>query len=160
MKAIELKVSDLAKVTGYSRFQLDGFLKKAFAGSFVGKRSGAQRKFSPHDLLVVAIACEIERKYQIERSALARVTEALYKTLLQPRRANREARLLITITPPVVLYLEPNSPVTEGLVMNLGPLFARVDEYLGASGPCPEAAQALLPFEPAIATARQSSRNR
>jgi hypothetical protein len=161
MSAIELKINDLAKVTGYSRFQLDGFLKKAFAGSSVGRRSGTQRKFSPQDLLVVAVACEIERKYQFERKALAQITEALRQALLVPRGANRAARLLITIEPPVVLYLEPNVPVTEGLVMNLGPLFAKVDEYLGASGPSPESAQVMLPLEPAIATSRRrSSRSR
>lgn len=161
MGSIQLKINDLAQVTGYSRFQLDGLLKTAFAGSSVGRRLGAQRKFTPQELLVVAVACEIERKYGIERKALAQITEALRQALLGPRRANREARLVITITPPAVHYLESETSVTEGLVVNLGALFAKVDEYLGTSGPSSEPTQAVLPLQPAIATVRRrSSRSR
>jgi hypothetical protein len=161
MSAIQLKINDLAKVTGYSRFQLDGLLKKAFVTSALGKMSGAQRKFSPQDLLVVVVACEIERKYRVERKALAQVGESLRQALTGPRRADREARLLITISPPAVFYLEPDAPVREGLVVSLGPLFATVDEYLGASGPSGEAVQGVLPLEPAVASSRRRAfRNR
>lgn len=162
MGAIEFKINDLAKVTGFSRFQLDGLLKQVFGTAPLGKICGSQRKFSRQDLVVVVVACEIERKFRVERRALAQVAELLRQVLTGPRGANRGARLLLTLLPPVVTYLEHDTAaVEEGLVVRLGPLFARVDEYLGVAGPSPDTAQAVLPLRPAIAAGRRrASRNR
>lgn len=163
MRPIELKISELAVVTEYSRFQVDGLLKQVFANS-LGKKAGSQRTFSPQDLLVAAVACEIEQKYGVERKKLALVGDALRQTLTGPRRANREARLLVTFSPPVATYLVPDAAVAEGLVVKLSGLFAKVDEFLGVSGPSRESAQAILPLKPAIVnvnvTARRGSGSR
>ena len=157
MRPIELKISELAAVTDYSRFQLDGLLKQVFANS-LGKKAGSQRTFSPHDLLVVAVVCEIEQKYGVGRKTLALASVALRRTLTGPRGANRDARLLITFSPPAAVYLAADAPVAEGLVVRLGTLFAKVDEFLGVSGPGREGVQTALPLNPGIvATQRTSS---
>jgi hypothetical protein len=161
MRAIELKIKDLAKVTGYTRFQVDGVLKLVFAEVPIGKSAGAQRTFSPQDLLVVTVVCEIDRKYAIDRKKLAEVATALRRELSGPRPANRDARLLITFLPSSARYLASDAPVVEGLVVPLGALFAKVDEYLGVSGGHQSNTQANLPLPPAIASSRRgSSRSR
>jgi hypothetical protein len=157
MRPIELKIKDLAKVTGYTRFQVDGVLKLVFAAVPIGKSAGAQRTFSPQDLLVVTVICELERKYAIDRKKLAEVATALRQELSGPRPANRDARLLVTFLPASATYLAPDIPVVEGLVLPLGALFAKVDEYLGVSGANQSNAQGNLPLPPAIATNRRGS---
>jgi hypothetical protein len=154
MSAIRLKISDLAIVTGYTRFQLRGLLDEVFPKSSLGEKVGAQRTFSPRDLLVVAVICEIERKYGVKRSMLCSVGDVVRRVLGGPRVVNREARLLVTFAPPRTTYLTPDAPVGDGLIVALGPLFAVVDEYLGAGGPRGEATQSMLPLPPAIATRR------
>lgn len=151
MRHVRLKISDLAAVTGYTRFQMRGLLKEVFPNP-PGKKGGtaSQRTFSPHDLLVLVVACEIERKYGVKRAVLALVGEALRKTLTGPRAANRNARLVVTFTPPVASYLVPEASVSEGLVLMLGGLFAKVDEYLGVSGPANDINQTDLPLTPAL----------
>jgi len=104
---------------------------------------------------VIAVACEIEREYGVERKKLAVAAGALCRALARPRPADRDARLLLTFTPPAASYLEPNTPATEGLLVRLGPVFVRIDEYLGVSGPSEQAAQAQLPLRPTLASGRR-----
>src|SRR5216683_896479 len=152
MRRIQLKISDLATVSGYTRFQMHGLLDEVFPARKRGKGTASQRTFSPHDLLVVTVACEIERKYGVKRAVLALASESIREALRGPRTANRDARLLVTFTPPTATYLVPDATVREGLVLELGGLFAKVDEYLGVAGPSNESAQAVLPLSPAMVT--------
>jgi hypothetical protein len=156
MGPIQLKVSDLAKVTGYTRFQIRGLLAEVFRNPSLGRKARSQQTFSPQELLLVAVACEMERKFGIARRRLASVGAALRVTLTGPRRVNRDARLLVTFAPPAVTYLERDKPITEGLVLPLGSQFALVDEYLGVSGSSDGSAQAVLALRPAVAVARRS----
>lgn len=160
MRAIQLRISHLAKVTGYSRFQIRGLLNEVFRNPVLGRKAGAQRTFSPQELLVVVVCCEIEQAFGISRRKLGLVGEALRRTLTGPRAANREARLLVTLMLPAATYLDDDAFVREGIVVHLGALFARVDEYLGVSGSARVSAQGVLPLRPAIATARRSSGTR
>lgn len=150
MRHVRLKISDLAAVTGYTRFQMRGLLDGVFPHPNRRKVTASQQTFSPHDLLVVAVVCEIEQKYGVKRPVLALIGETLRKTLTGPRAANRDARLLVIFTPPTVTYLLPETEVREGLVLTLGSLFAKVDEYLGVSGSGVDGDQTTLPLTPAI----------
>ena len=160
MPSIQLKISDLTKVTGYTRFQMRGMLDEVFPVSAHVKDGGSQRTFSPQELLLVAVACEIEKKYGVRRSVLALASESLRKALTGPRASNREARLVVTFEPPTATYLVSDAPVREGLVLELGHLFALVDEYLGVAGPGGGSAQALLPLSPMMVTHRRGSSSR
>lgn len=159
MRHIQLRVSDLANVSGYSRFQIRGLLGEVFQNPTLGRKGDSQQTFSPQELLVVAVTCEIEKTFGVARKKLALVGEALRRTLTGPRLTNRDARLLVTFTPPAAIYLDSEVPVTEGLVLRLGVLFAKVDGYLGVSGLSQDRAQKILPL-PAIAAARGGSRRR
>lgn len=160
MRHVRLKISDLATVTGYTRFQMRGLLDEVFPNPERGKGTASQRIFSPHDLLVVTVACEIEQKYGVKRAVLALVSEVLRETLTGPRTASRDARLAVTFMPPTATYLVPDATVPEGLVLALGTLFAKVDEYLGVAGPSSDSAQAVLPLSPAIVTAHRGGGSR
>lgn len=156
MRGLRLKVSDLSRVTGYSRFQIRGLLAEVFGSAGIGRKTGAQQTFSPQELLVVAVACEIETTFGVGRKRLALVGEALRKTLSGPRAANREARLLVTFSPPSVAYLAGSEPVTQGLILPLGAQFSKVDEYLGVSGTS-DNGQSALGLRPAVVASRRSS---
>lgn len=157
MPAIQLKISDLAAVASYTRFQMRGLLDEVFPESARGgTKTRTQRTFSPQDLLIVTVACELERSYGVKRRILASVRVPLRQALSGPRKASREARLVVTFTPPTATYLVPEAPVTEGLVLALGPLFAKVDEYLGVAESSRDGGQAVLALSPAIVTNRRA----
>jgi hypothetical protein len=159
MRPIQLKVSDLATVSGYSRFRVAGLVKQVFKDFQFGSQLGSQRTFTPQELLIVAVVCEIEQKFSVERKTLALASQALQRVLSGPRIADRQARLVITFRPAEVSYLVPDALVAEGLVVRLGPVFEKVDEYLGVSG-SQNSAQGLLPLRPAIATGRRGGGSR
>jgi hypothetical protein len=158
MMPVQLKISDLALVTGYTRFQVDGLIKQVF-GQSLGKIAGAQRTYSPRDLLVVAVASQIEQRFATDRKALARVGDALRAALNGPRSANRDARLVVTFDPPSVVYLDRPVAVEEGIVIKLGSVFAKVDGFLGLSGNEDMGAQSPLPMAPTLVSGKRSSRN-
>jgi len=153
MRPIQLKISDLARVAEVTRFQADGLLDEVFVNQPLGKKSGgSHRTFSPQEMLVYVVAHEIEQKYGVRRSILALIADHLRRALTGPRPASREARLLVTFVPPSTTYLNSGTQVEEGIVLHLGPVFARVDEYLGVSGL--HGANNQLPLPPVIATRR------
>jgi hypothetical protein len=160
MRPIRLKISGLADATGYTRYQMRGLLQEVFTSRRFGTKEGSQRTYSPQELNVVAVVCAIERDYVVDRKRLALVADALREVLSGPRTANRNARLLVTFTPPTATYLDRDTPpAAEGLLIRLGPIFAQVDEYM--SGSSSEKAQPILPLRPAIATGRRGgARNR
>jgi hypothetical protein len=155
MRRIRLKISEVAEATGYTRYQMRGLLKEAFPRNALGKKTGSQRTYSPQDLGVIAVVCAIEREYAVDRKKLALVADVLRDVLSGPRMANRDARLLVTFTPPTATYVDREMPLGEGLLVRLGPIFARVDEFLGVSGSSPETAQPSLPLRPTIVTGRR-----
>lgn len=157
MPALQLKISDLAAIAAKTRFQLHGFLKDVFPEIQRGKKQRSHRTFTAHDLLVITVACEIERKYGVKRGLLADVRKPLRQALSGPRSANRHARLVVTLRPPSATYLEADEPVREGLVIALGPLFARVDEYLGLARTGPSSPQTMLPLSPTVVSRRTTS---
>jgi hypothetical protein len=160
MRAIKIKISDLAIVAGYTRFQMRGLLDEVFPNLTPGKNAAEQRTFSPQDLLVAAVASEVEKTYGVKRSVLALIGKHLQQALTGPRIADRDARLLITFVPPTVTYIGSTTPVSEGLVVRLGPLFVKVDEYLGVSRATSEATQSVLPLHPTLVTGRRGPRSR
>jgi hypothetical protein len=158
MAGLQLKISDLGAVTGYTRFQMHGFLDEVFR-TFKGKKRATQRTFSPQDLVVIAAACELEKLFAIKRSVLATVSGSLRQALIGPRNPNRDARLLITFSPPSVSYIDSDVFISQGVVLALGPVFAKVDEYLGVARASTETSQVVLPLPlGALADRRTSGR--
>jgi hypothetical protein len=162
MPAIQLWISDLAAVSGYTRFQLRGLLDEVFPEPVRGKKTRSQRTFSPQDLLLVTVACELEKRFGVKRSVLALISQPLRQALTGPRQTSREARLVVTFMPPTATYLGSEATISEGLVLPLGQLFEKVDEYLGVAVSSRDGGQAVLPLSPAIVMNRRggSPRNR
>lgn len=159
MPAVQLKISDLAAVAGYTRFQMHGFLDEVFPPRG-GKKGRSQRTFAPQELVVVATACQLEKTFGVKRSLLATISESLRHALIRPRNANRNARLLVTFALPTATYLEHDTPVGEGLVLPLGPVFAKVDEYMGVAGSSREGGQTILALPPATVANRRTTTSR
>lgn len=162
MASIQLTISDLSTVVGYTRFQMRGLLDDVFPQPVRTKKGRSQRTFSPQELLLVAVACELEKKYGVKRNVVALVADALQRTLNGPRSTNRNARLAITFIPPTATYLRDDHAIKEGLVLALGDVFASVDEYLGGTSSNRDRGQAALPLGPAVMTNRRvtSARSR
>ena len=161
MGALELKISGLATLTGYTRFQMHGLLDEVFPGpTRTAKKARLHRTFSPRDLIAIAVVCELERKYGVKRSVLRSVGDPLRRALNGPRNSNREARLVVTFTPPTATYVESGGTVAEGVVLPLGPLFAKVDEYLGVAESNRDGGQGVLALSPAVLINRRGGRSR
>ena len=161
MSALQLKISGLATVTGYTRFQMHGLLDEVFPGpGRAAKKPRSHRTFSPRDLIAITVVCELETKYGVKRSVLRSVGESLRRALNGPRNPNQEARLVVTFVPPTATYVESQTNVAEGVVLPLGPLFAKVDEYLGVAESRRDGGQGVLALSPSVLINRRGGRSR
>lgn len=125
--------ADLSEVTGYTRHQLRGLLNELPGYQAKAERARVAREYTKHDLAVIAVCCELERRYGLRRDSIAAVSQHLAHALLGPRAAARDAYLVVTIDPPDVQYVEQVPVgVRKGLVMPLREIFARLDGYLTA----------------------------
>jgi hypothetical protein len=139
-----LTVTDVCRVTGYTRYQLRGLLgevlpEKASNGPRVA------REFTPHELLVIATVSELETRIGIRRAHIAIISKQLSDVLSGPRLVNRDARLVISFAPPSVSYVSDSTPANDAVVLSLGRIFERVDRYI-SEGVIPT--QAHLNFGP------------
>lgn len=88
------------------------------------------REFTPRDLVVLGVTQVLEDRYGLRRTAVAELGLHLQSALAGPKGVNRDARLSISVRPPSVDYLDAGAIATEGLVIALGPLFEKIDDYL------------------------------
>ncbi|MES2356406.1 MAG: hypothetical protein V4568_18795 [Pseudomonadota bacterium] len=146
-------MNDACEVTGYTRNQLRGMLRDlpSFVESETTPRSA--RAFTRTELLAICVITQMESRYGIRRAAIGTVVEQLLSTLQGPRPINPAARLNVIVESGLVTYLSENSGVTEGLLIPLGPIFERVDHYLGGHSDAGE--QAELPLGPGILREKQ-----
>lgn len=131
MASIIITASDIGRVTGYTRNQVRGLLDKLPGFAETETVPGVAREYSRTDLLVLAAIHHLEAKNRVQREALGSVVTAVKTVLSGPKTINRDARLIISFDPPAVTYLAAASAaVQEGIVIALGPIFERVDDYL------------------------------
>jgi hypothetical protein len=131
MKVRKIGMSDACEVTGYTRDQIRGLLRD-LPEFITTPMEGKNRLFSRVELLMVTIITELEQRYGTKRAAIGHILEQLLSTLNTPRSVNATATLNILFAPPSVTYMPESIAVPEGLVVPLGPIFKRVDIYLGA----------------------------
>jgi hypothetical protein len=98
------------------------------------------------DLIVLGVTQILEERYGLRRAAVAELGRHLQNALAGPKGANIEARLSVSVRPPKVEYLGPGSVAIEGLVIALGPLFEKIDDYLSFEP------QLSLQFGPSLVT--------
>jgi len=144
-----LTITDLCQVTGYTRYQLRGLLDVVLPEKR-SKGPRVARQFSTQELLVIATMSDLETRLGIKRGHIALISRRLSQVLSGPRLVNRQARLVITFSPPSVLYMSAVAPANDAVVLSLGPIFERVDRHI-TEGPLPMT-QAQLNFRPTSVT--------
>jgi hypothetical protein len=133
MKARKLTASDACEVTGYTRDQLKALLRDLPAWG-PPPRARAAREFSPHDLIVLGVVHVLDSRISLRRRQIGLMLPKLRQALLGPREVTRSPRLAISFDPLSVEYLSGRMPsARDGLLISLGPIFDRVDYYLGAT---------------------------
>lgn len=128
----KITAADVFEVTGYSRQELRLVLE---ALPYYRKQKSYPRKareFSRHDLIALGVVQALEVRYGMRKDAIAAVFDLLRSALLGPKRQNSQAHLLISIDPPAVSYKEASTKGSEGILVPLEPVFARVDQHLGS----------------------------
>jgi hypothetical protein len=150
----KITVADICEVTGYSRDQLHGLLKKLPLYAEPAGSPRVAREFTRHDVLVLSAAVRLEKNHGLQRSAIAAIIERIHAELLGPRPTNPAPFLLVSVDPPVATYLMEKERASEGTLVALGPLFRKLDDYLDGepAGRCP---QIPLPFGPSLAAQRR-----
>ena len=153
----KLTAQDVREVSGYSREEFRALRSVVGFHGVQPVQARVAEEFTRQDLLVVAVIRELEVSYGMSRSAVAQIYELLRAALKGPKPVDRDARLLITIKPPLVEYLDKRTEIAEGLVIPLQEVFDRVDGHLGAhleSRP----AQRDLKLSSSVAKQRKTSR--
>jgi len=140
-----LTIADVCRVTGRNRYELRGLLDGALAEK-PSKGARVAREFTPHELLVITTMTDLENRLGIKRSYVVSLSKQFSQVLSGPRVVDRQARLVITFTPPSVSYVSSTLPAEDAVVLALGPIFERVDRYI-AEGALP-AGQTQLRFDP------------
>ncbi|MGC1173140.1 hypothetical protein [Polaromonas sp.] len=125
-----LTAADVCAVTGYSRDELHALLRVLEPYCTDKPSPRVAREFMPRDLVVLGVTQLLEERYGLRRTAVAELGLQLQSALAGPKGVNRDARLLVSVRPPRIDYLEAGAIATEGLVIALGPLFEKVDDYL------------------------------
>ncbi len=133
MLSSQLTMADLVAITGYTRHQLRGLLDLALPGR-TGKGARIAREFRPQELIHVATMVELETRFGVNRSHVAKIAKRLGHVLSGPREQTRMARLVVSFEPPQVTYAAELIPTIDGVVMSLGPVFERVDRYVDSAG--------------------------
>lgn len=156
--ARKLTAADVREVSGYSRNELRAVLDELPHYRKRGGQARVAREFTRHDLIVLSVIYVLETQYGIRRSAIAQIFMPLRTALSGPKRLNREARLLISIVPPVVSYVETTTKCLEGILVSLEVVFDRVDGYLGSHLDGVTDLQGDLKLGPAVISSRKRNR--
>ncbi|MRR50208.1 MAG: hypothetical protein EG825_04725 [Rhodocyclaceae bacterium] len=157
MKVRKITTADVCEVTGYTRDQLRGMLRD-LPPFLESSSEGRNRTFSRVELLTVCIITQLETRYGLKRGAIGKIVHLLLSTLNSPRTVAPRARLNIVPEQPLVTYLADDAQVSEGLLVPLGPIFQRVDHYLGAHSE--SGTQGELPLSPVLVRMHANQKER
>jgi hypothetical protein len=140
--ARKLTASDVCQVTGYSRDQFKNLLRE-LSTSFPASSARVAREFSPHDLIVFGVVRVLDSRVGVRRKQIGSMHAKLRQVLLGPRAVGQSPCLAISFDPLHVEYVSGKSPIQEGVLISLEPIFDRVDRYLGAAQPWNSAQESL-----------------
>lgn len=135
-----LTTTDVCTVTGYSRDELHATLKALWPYNEEKGSPRVAREFTARDLVVLSVTQVLEHRFGLKRTALGTIGQHLRTALSGPKEVSKKARLVISIDPPSVEYINTSITEREGMVVALGHIFEKVDGYLTFDG------QGLLPL--------------
>ena len=157
MVSTRITISDLSGVTGYSRHQIHGLLRHLPGyGRRRVARQRVAREYTRHDVVILAVCCELEAVYRVRRDAIAQLLPELKRALAGPRALATEARLIIRFDPASVQYIDGQGEVQAGLVMPLQDLLRRIDGRLIIDG---SGTRRVLPLGPIGVPAQRTPRS-
>jgi len=130
MRNRQLTIIDACEVSGYNRDQLKGLLKKLPQFTERATLPRVARKFTPQEIAVLRVIFILEDHIGINRSKTISVATLLSKALSGPKKIGKNARLFISFDPISVHYDEKGRPDHDGVILSLGTIFERVDQYL------------------------------
>src|SRR5258708_33028137 len=103
MMSNQLTITDLCRVTGYTRDQMRGLLDAALPErSSKGPR--VARGFRSQDLILAATMTELETRFGINRGHIAAIAKRRAQALSGPKGLNRGARSFVGFEPAKVTY--------------------------------------------------------
>lgn len=153
-----LKAADVYRAANYTRDQLRGLLSElgyeVESGGETKQR--VARSYSPQDLVLILVACELDSVVGLKRKVIASLMPAIARELSGPRLAICGAKLILTTNPPDAEYLDSEVSLDQGIILPLSGIFARAEEQLRMVGAVGQSPQAALNFGPSLV--RQSSR--
>lgn len=126
----KLTSADVCEVSGYSRDELHAILKTLWPYCEAKPSPRIARAFSPHDLVVLSVTRVLEHEMGLRRTAVASLGKELHGALSGPKTVNRAARLVVTVRPTSVTYVSHTTMDMQGVVVLLGPIFEKLDQYL------------------------------
>lgn len=148
MSQRKLTIADLCEVTGYTRDQLKALLRE-IPGWSPARGARVAREFSPHDLIVVATIHALDVGIGMRRKQIAVLVPKLRHVLVGPRAVDRSASISISFDPPTIDYFVPKSAPRQGVIVDVGAIYERVDRYLSPLLPWSRL-QEKLPLGPTL----------
>lgn len=132
MQQRKIKLADACDITGYRRDELNYVLRDIPAFTMAPGAPKKSREFTPIDLLALSVVFVLDRAYGLRLKAIAQIFDQLRQILAQPRLVNEEARLIISIAPPSVTYVDTPLSGEVGVVVGMKEIFSRVDHFCSA----------------------------
>jgi len=154
----KFKAGDIYSTAGCTRNQLRGLLQEIHWPDGRQPQQRVARTYSELEFLVLLIACELDQTFMLKRAAIAELCPLIYRELAMPRSLAISPRLVISIVPPGVHFLDGTGEVECGLVVPLAKIFAQVDTLTGADG-AGETKHAQLNFGPGLVPHRLESQD-
>lgn len=155
MRQRKIKMADACDITGYQKDELNYVLRDIPAYTVALGVSKTSREFTPLDLLALSVVYALDRRYGLRLKAIAQIFDRLRQVLAQPRSVNEGARLIISIDPPAVTYVDFPKLGEIGIIVEMKDIFSRVDHFCRAFGIEGQPFQANLALGPSlVATTR------
>lgn len=148
-------MTDVCKVSRYTRNQLRGVLDELPCYAEQPTSERVAREFFRSDLSVLSVVYVLDRQFNIRRTAITLIIDQLLEALRGPKTVNREAWLLVTFDPPSVRYLTEQEPLQNGILVELGPIFERVDIYAAGNPLHENYVEPELDFGPTLIFAKK-----
>jgi hypothetical protein len=108
------------------------------------------RTFTEVEFLVLLLACELDQAYFIKRNAIAELCPLIFKELTGPRLISKNPRLVITLSPFSVRYVDGTPEVDAGLVVPLSRILEIVSCINSKVGNMSDDVQGNLNFGPSL----------
>lgn len=147
-----LKAADVYRAANYTRDQLRGLLLElgyeVESGGETKQR--VARSYSPQNLIVILVACELDSVVGLKRKVIASLMPAIARELSGPRLAVYGAKLILTTNPPDAEYMESEVSLENGIILPLSGVFARAEEQFRKVGAGGQSLQAALNFGPSL----------